>query len=49
VGNCTILHRYATTTYATQVVLLASLTYFFQRQDWERRIARAAGEALVME
>ncbi|MGF1505417.1 MAG: type IV secretory system conjugative DNA transfer family protein, partial [Anaerolineae bacterium] len=49
VGNCTILHRYATTTYATQVVLPASLTYYFQRQDWERRIARAADEALVME
>lgn len=35
VGNCTIIHRYATTTYATQVVLLAALTYMFQREDWQ--------------
>ncbi|NDJ36881.1 MAG: TraM recognition domain-containing protein, partial [Chloroflexi bacterium] len=42
-GNCTLIHRYATTTYATQVVLLAALTYMFQRQDWAEDIAQAAG------
>ena len=50
VGNCTILHRYSTTTYATQVVLLASLTYMFQREDWREAVARARDtEPLVMQ
>ncbi len=42
VGSCTILHRYATPTYATQVVLLASLTPMYRRADWARAVARAA-------
>ncbi len=49
-GNCTIIHRYATTTYATQVVLLAALTYMFQREDWQQAVEQAKGaEPLVME
>jgi hypothetical protein len=49
-GNCTLIHRYSTTTYATQVVLLASLTYMFQREDWKSAIARAKDrEALTLE
>jgi hypothetical protein len=50
VGNCTVVHRYATTTYATQVVLLASLTYMFQREDWAVANAQAKdSEPLVLE
>ncbi len=50
VGNCTVIYRYATTTYATQVVLLASLTYMFQREDWEQAVARARhAEPLLLE
>lgn len=49
-GNCTIIHRYSTTTYATQVILLASLTYMFQREDWQKAVANAQGiEPLIME
>ena len=49
-GNCTIIHRYATTTYATQVVLLASLTYMFQREDWQAVIDRSVSrEAHIIE
>lgn len=49
-GNCTLIHRYSTTTYATQVVLLASLTYMFQREDWQVAIAQAKDrEALTLE
>ena len=40
-GSCVVIHRYATPTYAAQVVLLASLTFMFQRQDWQQAIARA--------
>ncbi len=49
-GNCTIIHRYSTTTYATQVVLLASLTYMFQREDWQRAVTKARqSEPLLLE
>ena len=49
-GNCTIVHRYATTTYATQVVLLATLTYMFQRDDWALAIDQAKDvEPLLLE
>ncbi len=51
-GNCTIIFRYATPTYAAQTVILADLTYMFQRVDWERKIqaARKNGEyALLLE
>jgi hypothetical protein len=49
-GNCTIIYRYATTTYATQVVVLASLTYMFQREDWQQAITQAQGvEPMIVE
>jgi type IV secretory pathway TraG/TraD family ATPase VirD4 len=37
-GNCIMLFRYATTTYAAQIVMLAKLTYMFDRQDWKQAI-----------
>jgi hypothetical protein len=33
-----MLFRYATTTYAAQIVMLAKLTYMFDRQDWKQAI-----------
>ena len=42
-GNCTIFARYVETGYATQVILNARLTRFYEREDWARRL-RAAGE-----
>jgi len=49
-GNCTLIHRYATTTYAAQVVLLSSLTPMFQREDWAQAVVRARYvEPLVLE
>ena len=47
-GNCTILYRYATTTYAAQVVMLAALTYMFDRDDWQRAIQKASGTASLL-
>jgi type IV secretory pathway TraG/TraD family ATPase VirD4 len=44
-GNCTILYRYATTTYAAQVVMLAALSYMFDRDDWQRAIQKVSGTA----
>lgn len=46
VGSCTLLHRTATSTYAAQLVLLAALTPFYQREDWASEIGRARSEAL---
>lgn len=40
-GNCTVLYRYATTTYAAQVVMLAALSYMFDRDDWQKAIQTA--------
>jgi type IV secretory pathway TraG/TraD family ATPase VirD4 len=42
-GNCTIFARYVETGYATQVILNARLTRFYEREDWARRL-HAAGE-----
>lgn len=47
-GNCTLIHRYSTITYATQVVLLASLTYMFQREDWQTAVAKARQSELLL-
>lgn len=44
-GNCTILFKYATTTYATQLVLLAELVYMFERDDWKEMFA-AVGKTM---
>ncbi|NOG48764.1 MAG: type IV secretory system conjugative DNA transfer family protein [Chloroflexi bacterium] len=38
VGNCTIFARYVETGFATQVILNARLTRFYERSDWKRRL-----------
>jgi type IV secretory pathway TraG/TraD family ATPase VirD4 len=42
IGNCTIFARYVEVGFATQVVLNARLTRFYEREDWKRRLK--AGE-----
>jgi hypothetical protein len=39
VGNCTIFARYVETGFATQVILNARLTRFYERDDWKRYLA----------
>lgn len=41
VGNCTIFARYVEAGFATQVVLNARLTRFYEREDWKRRLHTA--------
>jgi type IV secretory pathway TraG/TraD family ATPase VirD4 len=38
VGNCTIFARYVEAGFATQVVLNARLTRFYERDDWKQRL-----------
>jgi type IV secretory pathway TraG/TraD family ATPase VirD4 len=38
IGNCTIFARYVEAGFATQVVLNARLTRFYERDDWKRRM-----------
>jgi len=38
VGNCTIFARYVETGFATQVILNARLTRFYERDDWKQRL-----------
>jgi type IV secretory pathway TraG/TraD family ATPase VirD4 len=45
VGNCTIFARYVEAGFATQVVLNARLTRFYERQDWKRHLK--AGERIA--
>ena len=50
VGNCTIFARYVETGFATQVILNARLTRFYERDDWKRRLSGAkASEPLLLE
>jgi type IV secretory pathway TraG/TraD family ATPase VirD4 len=49
VGNCTVFARYAEAGYATQVIFNARITRFYEREDWERRLNTANGEALRLE
>jgi len=50
VGNCTIFARYVETGFATQVILNARLTRFYERADWKQRLTTAKGsEALLLE
>jgi len=50
VGNCTIFARYVETGFATQVILNARLTRFYERTDWKRRLMMAKGsESLLLE
>jgi hypothetical protein len=44
VGNCTIFARYVETGFATQVILNARLTRFYEREDWKRCLS-ASGES----
>ena len=41
VGNCTIFARYVEAGFATQVVLNARLTRFYEREDWKQRLKAA--------
>ncbi len=50
VGNCTIFARYVETGFATQVILNARLTRFYERDDWKRRLsAMEEREPLLLE
>jgi type IV secretory pathway TraG/TraD family ATPase VirD4 len=46
-GNCTIFARYVETGFATQVILNARLTRFYERDDWKRRLAGAHDPLLL--
>lgn len=46
-GNSVVIHRYATTSYATQVVMLAQLTHMWERSDWQERIAQARKDGQI--
>jgi len=45
IGNCTIFARYVEAGFATQVVLNARLTRFYEREDWKRRLK--SGESIA--
>ncbi len=50
VGNCTIFARYVEAGFATQVVLNARLTRFYERIDWQRRLTGAqSAQPLLLE
>jgi hypothetical protein len=49
VGNCTIFARYVETGFATQVILNARLTRFYERVDWKRRLNAPTNEPLLLE
>jgi type IV secretory pathway TraG/TraD family ATPase VirD4 len=38
IGNCTVFARYVETGFATQVILNARLTRFYERLDWKQRL-----------
>ncbi len=49
-GNCTLFARYVEPAFATQVILTARLTRFYEREDWTARLAASAGaEPLLLE
>jgi type IV secretory pathway TraG/TraD family ATPase VirD4 len=48
-GNCTIFARYVEPAYATQVVLTAQLTRFYERLDWAERLKTSRFKPLVLE
>ena len=43
VGNCTIFARYVEPGFATQVILNARLTRFYEREDWKSLLDNAEG------
>ena len=48
-GNCTIFARYVEPAYATQVILTARLTRFYEREDWRARLAAVDEAPLLLE
>ena len=48
IGNCTIFARYVETGFATQVVLNARLTRFYERKDWQKRLKLTQGVEPVL-
>ncbi|MBN8595593.1 MAG: TraM recognition domain-containing protein [Anaerolineae bacterium] len=48
VGNCTIFARYVEAGFATQVVLNARLTRFYEREDWKARLAHSKDAAPLL-
>ena len=48
-GNCTIFARYVEAGFATQVILNARLTRFYERRDWRERLDRPTAEPLLLE
>ncbi|MCI0713730.1 MAG: type IV secretion system DNA-binding domain-containing protein [Chloroflexi bacterium] len=49
-GNCTIFARYVEAGFATQVVLHARLTRFYERRDWQQRLRQTGDrEPLLLE
>ena len=48
-GNATIFARYVEVGFATQVVLNARLTRFYERDDWRQRLADDACEPMQLE
>ena len=48
IGNCTIFARYVETGFATQVVLNARLTRFYERTDWHKRLKQTGGVEPVL-
>ncbi len=50
VGNCTVFARYVEAGFATQVILNACLTRFYERQDWKTHLKSSdPSEALLLE
>lgn len=50
IGNCTIFARYVEAGFATQVVLNARLTRFYEREDWKQRLKSGESvEPLLLE
>lgn len=50
VGNCTVFARYVEAGFATQVILNARLTRFYERQDWKTHLKTSdPTEALLLE
>lgn len=50
VGNCTVFARYVEAGFATQVILNARLTRFYERQDWKTHLKSSdPTEALFLE
>ncbi len=47
-GNCTIFARYVETGFATQAILNARLTRFYEREDWKLRLQQVEDAAPML-